>query len=75
MCHLERDSLCFMTTMIEDSMTKSDLIADLCQYDMSGIKIGTNRVHLGVGSNNSNLEEYRGMRRRSSVIGVTKHQG
>ena len=49
---------------------KSDLIA----Y-MSGIKVSSKRVHLGFGSNNSNLEEDEGMRKRTSVMEVTKHQG
>ena len=29
MCHLDRDSLCFMTTIMEDYMKKSDMIVDL----------------------------------------------
>ena len=57
MCHLERDSLHFMRTMMEYSMTKSDMIEDLCQSEMLGLKIATKRVHLEVGGSHSNLEE------------------
>ena len=39
---------------------------------MSGIKISSKRAHLWFGSNNSNLEEDGGMRRRTSVMGITK---
>ena len=52
-----------------------DLIADLWQSDMSGVKIASKRAHLGLGGNNSNLEEDDGLRRRTSVMEVTKHQG
>ena len=79
MCHLERDSLHLMSTMMEDSMKKSGLIADLIayqlKYDMSKIKISSKRVHLGFGTSNLNLEEDGGMRRRTSVMEVIKHQG
>ena len=54
---------------------KSDLITDILQSDMSGLKISSNRVHLGFGGNNSDLEEDEGLRRRTSVMEVTKHQG
>ena len=50
-----------MTTMMEDSMKKSDIIEDLityiCQYDMKGIKIVTKRAHFLVSDIHSNLEE------------------
>ena len=48
---------------------KSDLIADLSQSDMSGLKIASKRAHLGLGGSHSNLEEDEGMRRRTSVTG------
>ena len=76
-----------MTTMMEDYMTSqtllktyenSGLIAGLIeylkQYDISRLKISSKRVHLGFGGINSNLEEDEGMRRRTSVMEVTKHQ-
>ena len=57
----------------------SDLIAHiityLFQYYMRGIKISTKRSNLGVRGNHSNLVEDEGMRRRPSVMEVTKHQG
>ena len=52
---------------------KSNLIVDLWQSDMSGL--ASKRVHLGFGGSNSNLEEDEGLRRRTSVMEVTKHQG
>ena len=58
---------------------KLELIVDLIAYiqkpDMSGIKISSNRAHLGLGGNHSNLVEDEGLRRRPSVMEVTKHQG
>ena len=55
---------------------KLDLISDiLLKYDMSWIKIASNRVHFGFGGSNLYLEEDEGLRRRESVMEVTKHQG
>ena len=58
---------------------KSDLIekmiTKLSKPDMSGIKISSNRVHLGLGGIHLNLEEDEGLRRRPSGMEVTKHQG
>ena len=54
---------------------KSDLIENLSQHDMLGIKIASNRAHLGFGGSNFDLEEDEGLTRRTSVMEVTKHQG
>ena len=54
---------------------KSDMIVELLKYDMSGQEISPKRSHLGFGVNHSNLEEDEGLRRRTSVMEVTKHQG
>ena len=54
---------------------KSDLIADLSQSDMPGLKISSKRAHLKLGGNHSKLEEDKGLRRRPSGMEVTKHQG
>ena len=35
---------------------------------MSVLKMASNRVHLGLGGSNSNLEEDEGLRRRTSVM-------
>ena len=79
MCHLERDSMPFMTTRMEDYITKSDLIldhiSDLWKSYMSRLNTSSNREHLGFGRNNLNLEEDGGMWRRTSVMGATKNQG
>ena len=48
---------------------KSDLIADLCKYDMLGLKISSNRVHLGFGGSNSYLEEDEGLRPKDKCHG------
>ena len=42
---------------------------------MSGIKIASNKEHFGFGGINSELKEDEGLRRRTSVMEVTKHQG
>ena len=52
---------------------KLDVIAYLLKYYISGIKISSKRMHLGFGGNNSDLEEDEGLRRRTSVMEVTKH--
>ena len=54
---------------------KSDLISNLWKYVMSGLEIASNRVHLGLLGSNSNFKEDKGLRRRISVMKVTKHQG
>ena len=54
---------------------KSNLIADLQQLDMLGLKIASKRAHLGLGGNHSNWVEDEGLRRRPSGMEVTKHQG
>ena len=52
-----------------------ELIVDLLQYDMLGIKIYSKRYHFGFGGSNPNLDEDEGLRRRTNVMEVTRHQG
>ena len=54
---------------------KSDLIVELWKYDMSGLKISSKKVHLGLGGSHSNLDEDEGLRRRPSGMEITKHRG
>ena len=53
----------------------SDMIIEILQFDMLWIKIASNRAHLGLGGNHSNLVDDEGLRRRTRGMDVTKHQG
>ena len=72
---MELDSLRFMTTMMEDSMTSQTRLQTFLptydKSDMTGLKIATKRSR----GNHSNLVEDEGLRRRPSSMEVTKHQG
>ena len=72
---MELDSLRFMTTMMEDSMTSQTRLLTYDKYDMTKLKIATKRSNLGIRGNHLNLVEDEGLRRRPSGMEVTKHQG
>ena len=50
-------------------------MVDLLKPDMSRLKIGSKRAHLGLGGNHSNWVEDEGLRRRPSGMKVTENQG
>ena len=61
--------------MMEDSITSmknSNLILTYEKYDMSGLKIATKRSNLGVRGNHLNWGKNWSMKRKTSVMRVTK---
>ena len=65
----------FTTTIIEDSMSNLDMIENMWQSYMIGIKITRRSGNLGVRGNHLNWGKNGSMRKRTSVRGITKLNG